>query len=45
MKVYENEVSKRSRTLNEVLQYRVASGFDALMKISTFCIVWYYGAA
>jgi hypothetical protein len=34
MKIYENEVSERSSTINKALQYRLASGFDAFMKIN-----------
>jgi hypothetical protein len=34
MKIYENEVSEKSRTINNALQYCLASGFDAFMKIN-----------
>jgi hypothetical protein len=41
MKIYKNEVSERSRTINKALQYRLASGFDASMKITDvlYCVV------
>jgi hypothetical protein len=34
MKVYENEVSERSRIINKALQYRLADDFDVFTKIN-----------
>jgi hypothetical protein len=38
MKVYENEVSERSRIINKALQYPLADDFDAFTKIN--CILY-----